>query len=341
MIMSNKLKQLFNSKIANRYVIAEIGNNHNGSINLAKKLIIQAKKAGADCVKFQTFSTESLFSKKSFLNNKKLKLDSDKYTLSLDSFKILKKFSTKNNIDFTATPFSNFEVDFLVDKLNLKFIKIASMDLNNYPFIDYISKKRIPIIISTGFGSKNEIEKAVRLLKKNRAKFILLHCVSEYPPIEKNMNISRISNLEKKFNCPVGFSDHTIGTLTSITALALGAKLIEKHFTLDKKMKGWDHAISSDPKELKEICNYAKKIKIILGTKEIFRVESKKKSIIFRRSIVAAKHLSKGKKVFFSDLNFKRPGDGLEPDKWKQIVGKTLKRNIKYDQQLFLKYFRK
>ena len=133
--MSKKYKDLFISKNHNKYIIAEIGNNHNGSINLAKKLIVQAKRSGADCVKFQTFSTTSLFSKKSLIRNKKLKSDSDKYTLKLNSFKLLKEFSLKHKIDFTATPFSKSEVDFLVDKLNLKFVKIASMDLNNYPLL--------------------------------------------------------------------------------------------------------------------------------------------------------------------------------------------------------------
>ena len=211
------------------------------------------------------------------------------------------------------------------------------MDLNNYPLIEYISKKKVSIIISTGFGSKNEIKKAISILKKNKIKFVILHCVSEYPPKNTKLNLLRIRELQKLFKCPVGFSDHTIGTSSSITALVLGAKIIEKHFTINKKMKGWDHAISSDPKELKEICDFSKKVNKILGKKKIFRVESTKYSRIFRRSIVAANDLYKDKKILFSDLAFKRPGDGLDPIMWKKIVGKTLKRRINYDNQILLK----
>ena len=334
--MSKKYKDLFISKNHSKYIIAEIGNNHNGSINLAKKLIVQAKRSGADCVKFQTFSTTSLFSKKSLSRNKRLKSDSDKYTLKLNSFKLLKEYSLKHKIDFTATPFSKSEVDFLVDKLNLKFVKIASMDLNNYPLIEYIAKKKVSVIISTGFGSKNEIQKAVNILKKNRIKFIILHCVSEYPPVDKNLNLLRIKQLKKLFNCPIGSSDHTIGTASSVTALALGARVIEKHFTINKRMSGWDHRISSDPEELKFICDYAYRIEKILGQRKIFRVEHKKNMLLFRRSIVAAKNLHKGKKIIFSDLDFKRPGDGLEPIKFKNLIGKILNKNINYDDQITL-----
>ena len=335
--MSRNFKNLFNKKKSKPYIIAEIGNNHNGSVSLAKKLIIEAKKSGADCVKFQTFSTHSLFSEKSFKNNKKLKNDSDKYTLKINDFKNLKIFAKKNKIDFTATPFSKQEVDFLIYDLNLKFIKIASMDLNNYPLIEYIAKKKVSVIISTGFGSKDEIKQAISILKKNKVKYIILHCVSEYPPKEEKLNLMRIKELIKLFKCPVGFSDHTIGTMASTTALVLGAKIIEKHFTLDKKMKGWDHSISSNPLELKMICDFSKIVKKILGKSKITRVEKLKNSKIFRRSIVAANNLKKGKKILFNDLNFKRPGDGLDPIMWKKIIGKRLKNNISYDKQILLK----
>ncbi len=339
--MIKKFLKILKARNSSPYMIAEIGNNHNGSVKLAKQLIIEAKKCGADCVKFQTFSTKSLFSKKSFIKNKKLKYQSDKYTLDLKTFKTLKNFAKKQKIEFTATPFSKLEVDFLVNTLKIKLIKIASMDLNNYPLIDYIAKKKIPILISTGFGSKIEIKKAISILKRNKAKFIILHCVSEYPPNNKNLNLLRIKEFEKIFSCPVGFSDHTIGTLTSITALALGAKVIEKHFTLNKKMEGWDHSISADPKELRQLCNYGKDVNKLKGSKKIFRVEQKKNLLLFRRSIVASKELSKNKKILFSDLDFKRPGTGLEPIDWKKIVGKRLNKKVLYDDQISLKDIKK
>ena len=319
------------------YIIAEIGNNHNGSLSLAKKLIIEAKKSGAHCVKFQTFSTTSLFSKKSFKNNLKLKKDSDKYTLDLNDFIILKNFADKKNIDFTATPFSVKEVDFLIKTLKVKIIKIASMDINNYPFIEYIAKSKKKIIISTGFGSEYEIKKAISILKKNKAKFSILHCVSEYPPQVSKLNLLRIPFFKKTFNVPVGFSDHTIGVDASLIALALGANIIEKHFTLNKEMKGWDHSISANPKELQIIKDFSKEINEKLGIEKIYRVESKKNTKQFRRSIVANKVINKGKKILFSDLSFKRPADGLEPAKWKMIVGKHSKKTIYYDDQILIK----
>ena len=181
--MKNSLiEKVFLKKNNYPYIIAEIGNNHNGSISLAKKLIIKAKKTGASCVKFQTFTTETLFSKKSFKKNKQLKNDSDNFTLKKkNDFKTLLKLSKKLKLDFCATPFSFAEVDFLINELKLKFIKIASMDINNYPFIEYIAKKKIPIIISTGFGSKKEIDTAIKIIKKYHKKIIILHCVAEYP----------------------------------------------------------------------------------------------------------------------------------------------------------------
>ena len=335
--MSFNFNKIINNRVSNPYIIAEIGNNHNGSLSLAKKLIIEAKKSGANCVKFQTFSTSSLFSKKSFKNNPQVKKDSDKYTLTLNDFITLKKFAQTKKIDFTATPFSIKEVDFLVNQLNVKLIKIASMDINNYPFIEYISKIKKPIIISTGFGNKYEIKKAISILKKNKAKFAVLHCVSEYPPKMNKLNLIRIPYLKKIFNVPVGFSDHTVGVESSLIALALGANIIEKHFTLDKKMKGWDHLISANPNELKIISNFSKNINKKLGVKNIYRVESEKSTKLFRRSIVANNIISKGKKILLSDLNFKRPGNGLEPSKLKMILGKRSKKIIYYDDQILLK----
>ena len=335
--MSKNFNKIFKNKNDTPYIVAEIGNNHNGSLSLAKKMITKAKKSGADCVKFQTFSTNSLFSKKSFNNNLQLKKDSNKYTLKLNDFIELKKFAKNQNIDFTATPFSTTEVNFLIKRLKVKLIKIASMDINNYPFIEYISKKKIPIILSTGFGSENEIKKAISILKKNKVKFAILHCVSEYPPKIKKLNLNRIPYLKKKFRVPVGFSDHTIGTDSSLIALTLGANVIEKHFTLNKNTKGWDHSISANPIEFKIITEFSKDINKKLGTNKIYRVETKKNTNLFRRSIVANKKINKGKKILFSDLNFKRPGDGLEPSHWKKIVGKYAKKTIEYDDQISFK----
>jgi len=322
------------------YIIAEIGNNHNGKMFLAKKMMLAAKKAGADCVKFQTFSTNSLFSKKFLEKNIRLRNQSNKYTLKLNDFITLKKYARTIKIDFTATPFSFKEADFLINKLKVKIIKIASMDLNNYPLIEYIAKKKVPVILSTGFGTNNEIKKAVFILKKKKVKFSLLHCISEYPPIDKKLNIKRIKSLAKSYSVPIGFSDHSIGFDASLTALALGAKIIEKHFTLNKKMDGWDHAISANPLELKIICNFSKKINSILGKSKIYRTETNSNVIKFRRSIVAAKNIKLGSKIKFVDLDYKRPGDGISPSEYKKLIGKKTKRNIDIDEQILPKHLR-
>ena len=322
------------------YIIAEIGNNHNGSIKLAKKTMILAKKNGADCVKFQTFSTNSLFSKQYLKKNIQLKKNSDKYTLKLNDFKNLQNFAKKINIDFVATPFSNKEVDFLAHKLKIKLIKIASMDINNYPFIEHIAKKKIPIILSTGFGSRSEIIKATLLIKKYKTKFAILHCVSEYPPQNNKLNLNRIKLLKKQFKVPIGFSDHTIGTSASVIAMTLGAKIIEKHFTLNKRMKGWDHSISADSKDLKYIANFSKNFNQMLGIKKIYRVESRKNTVIFRRSIVANDNIAKGEKITLSNLNFKRPGDGLNPGEAKKIIGKIALKKIIKDEKISLRFLK-
>ena len=320
------------NKEKNPYVIAEIGNNHNGSVELAKKMIIAAKQSGADCVKFQTFSTNSLFSKNFLEKNKDLKKDSDKFTLKLRDFEKLIKFAKKNKIHFTATPFSNIEADYLIDYLRIKFVKIASMDLNNHPFIEYVAKKKIPIILSTGFGTEKEINDSVKLIKKYNSNLAILHCVSEYPPQLKKLNLNRIKILKEKFKIPVGFSDHTIGVQASCIAMTLGAQIIEKHFTLNKKMKGWDHAISANIADMENICIFSKNLKKILGSKQIYRVEPEKKKNLFRRSIVANKYLNKGKIISLNDLNFKRPGNGISPDNYKKILGKITSKNIKKDE---------
>ena len=331
------IKKLFNNQSKETYLIAEIGNNHNGSIKLAKKMILSAKKNGADCVKFQTFSQKSLFTKNFLAKNLSLKKDVEKFVLKLNDFRLLKKFADKNNIDFAATPFSKQEVDYLIDKLKVNFVKIASMDINNHPLIEYISKKKIPIILSTGFGDKKEIMSAINILKKNKTRYIVLHCVSEYPPKNKDLNLSRISYLNRDLKVPIGFSDHTIGTDIPFAAISLGIKVLEKHFTLNKKMKGWDHAISMNPGELKKISSFKKKISEAMGKDKIYRVESKEKTNAFRRSIVAAKMINKGDKISLSDLDFKRPGDGLPPTQWKRVVGKKTKKTINYDEPIYLK----
>ena len=315
------------------YIIAEIGANHNGDMRLAKKLIVSAKKSGANCVKFQSFSTKNLFSAKSYQLNPKLKDEVSKYAISNFDLIKMKAYAEKLNLDFAVTAFSKEGADFLVEKLNVDFIKVASMDLNNLDFLEYISKKKKPIVLSTGLSNSSEIKEAVKTIKKaGNKRIVLLHCISSYPPRDNEINLNNIDSLSKTYPYPVGFSDHTIGTSISLAAIAKGACIIEKHFTLDKTMEGWDHKISADEKDMKILTKESKKVFIALGSYKRTRTEDKNTLGLFRRSIVAAKNIKKGE-VFTEELiDVKRPGTGLSPSSKKILIGKIAKRNISYDE---------
>jgi sialic acid synthase SpsE len=319
------------SKKKRPFLIAEIGSNHNGSMKLAKRMIISAKKSGADAVKFQTFTVSSLFSKIVFHKNEILKKEVEKYSLREKDIIFLSKLCKKNKIIFCATPFSNNEADFLINKIKVPFIKIASMDLNNYPFVEYLAKKKIPLLLSTGFASIKEIETAILIIRKYHKKIALLHCVAEYPPSDQILNLKKIEKLKKKFSVPIGFSDHTIGTSISLAAVALGAVIIEKHFTTNKKLKGWDHSISADPAEFSFISKESKKVFKAIENREFEVVESNKKKLIFRRSIVASRNIYKGEIINSSMISFKRPGTGIPPSEISSVIGKKVKRNIEFD----------
>ena len=253
------------------YIIAEIGSNHNGDMNLAKKMIDEAKRCGADCVKFQSWSKDTIFSEKVYQDNYFLKDDYrnrtdytlkeivDEYSINREDHYLLNEYCKKVGIDFNSTPFSKSEVDLLVDELDVPFIKIASMDLNNIPFLTYVAGRGKPVVISTGLCGLADVSDAVECLQKNGCqKIILLHCVSIYPPADDMVNLNNIDMLRNTFGCKVGYSDHTIGTVAPLLAMAKGVCIIEKHFTLDKSMVGWDHKVSANPEELKVICNAAK-----------------------------------------------------------------------------------
>jgi len=330
------------------YVIAEIGANHNGDMNLAVQLMNAAKEAGADCVKFQSWTKNSIFSKIKYEENYFLKDDyRDRSDYNLE--KIVEKFSTSKeelfelkstadelSIDFACTPFSSDEAKFLALDLNIPFIKIASMDVNNYPFLSFVAKLGKPIVLSTGLSSLSEIDRAVAVIEETgNKKLAILHCVSEYPPKDTDVNLLNIKTLQKCYpEYVIGFSDHSIGVCLPLASVAIGAKIIEKHFTLDKEMFGWDHKVSADSKELKQICNDGKRIAQALGTKRISTPETKERKSEFRRSIVTQKPIKKGQ-VFTDDaLTFKRPGTGIKPEFIDFILGRKASRDIGEDELL-------
>ncbi len=327
------------------YVIAELGSNHNGDMEIAKKLIYAAKEAGADCVKFQSWSKSTLFSKVKYEENYFLQDDYrnrtdytleeivDAYAISEDQLIKMKVYCDELNIDCTSTPFSNREVDFLVEELNTPFIKIASMDVNNYPFIQYIASKNRPIILSTGLSTLSEIDEAIRIIENaGNNQIVILHCVAIYPPNDQQINLKRIDTLQTAYpEYPVGFSDHSLGTCIPCAAVARGACLIEKHFTLKNEMEGWDHKISANPDQLKELVQNAKRVQLAIGSSRIKQVENQQRLNEFRRSIVAAKDISKGEIFTEEMLLFKRPGTGLPPGDAKYIIGKKAKTSIQQD----------
>ena len=335
------------------YVIAEIGANHNGDTALAVELMQSAKEAGANCVKFQSWTKDTIFSKAKYTDNYFLTddyRDRSDYTLE----QIVEKFSVSQRellelksvaddlcIDFACTPFSYEEAKFLALNLDLPFMKIASMDVNNYPFLDFVARLGKPIILSTGLSSLAEIDRAVTVIEDagNRA-LSILHCVAEYPPKDNDTNLMNIRTLQRCYpDYHVGFSDHSIGVCLPLASIAIGAKIIEKHFTLDKEMFGWDHKVSATPEELKQICVDGARIVNALGSERIMTPESAERKLEFRRSIVTSRPIKKGHVFTHEDLTFKRPGTGIKPEFVDFIVGRAASKDIGEDELLDLNDF--
>ncbi len=348
-IKLTKEKEIFN--FCKPYIIAELGSNHNGDMELAKKMIIEAKEAGADCVKFQSWSKDTIFASKKYEDNYFIADDYrdrtdytleeivEEYSISEDELLLMKKFADDIGIDCTSTPFSKQEADFLVDKMDTPYIKVASMDLNNYPFLEYLAKKGKPMIISTGLSELYEIDKAVKTIENTgNMQIVILHCVATYPPADKDVNLNNIKTLMHAYpDYPIGFSDHTLGTSIPLASVALGACLIEKHFTLDKKMEGWDHKVSATKDEMKEIVESSKRISDAMGSFRISATESDEKKREFRRSIVITKEMKKGEIIKAEDLDYKRPGGGFKPEMAEFLVGRTINKDLEYDHILTIK----
>jgi sialic acid synthase SpsE len=343
-----KIKLTSQKKVYNfcsPYIIAELGSNHNGDMDLAKKLIIDAKESGADCVKFQSWSKDTIFSRKKYEDNffvaddYRTRVDFtleqivDAYSISEEELLGMKKFADEIGIDCTSTPFSKKEADFLVDKMDAPFIKVASMDLNNYPFLEYLAKKGKPIVISTGLSELYEIDKAVKTIENTgNNQIVILHCVATYPPVDEDVNLNNIKTLMATYpQYPIGFSDHTLGTTIPLASVVLGACLIEKHFTLDKDMEGWDHKVSATKEELKEIVENAKRIASALGSFRITASETDEKKKEFRRSIVITREMKKGDIIKKEDIDYKRPGGGFNPEMTDFVIGRTINNNLEFD----------
>jgi N,N'-diacetyllegionaminate synthase len=317
-------------------VIAEIGVNHNGSISLAKKLIIQAKKAGANYAKFQTFKSENVFSiktpkaqyqiKKTNKNETALEM-AKKLELTFNEHKLLKKFCDKNKIKYLSTYHDIYSLKNCY--IDMDFMKISSGDLNNFPFILEIIKMKKPILLSTGASTMNEIKQTVDFIIKkgfSRKNLILMQCNSSYPTPIKDSNISVLNTYKNKFKTKVGFSDHTIDLEPAIVAVSHGASIIEKHFTLNQNLSGPDHKASLNPIQLKNMIIGIGKAILSIGDckKKITKSEKLNRKII-RKSIFSSKNIRIGEKFTMKNLQLMRPGNGLEPKKIFNLLGKKSK----------------
>lgn len=330
------------------YIIAEIGANHNGDMQLAKEMILSAKQSGADCVKFQSWTPDSLVSKEEYDKNQvytdskkkhfgSLKEMVEKYALTRANHFELKKYCDEIGVDFSSSPFSNAEIDLLIE-LDVPFIKIASMDINNHSLLRYAASTQKPLIVSTGMAQIGEIDEAIKIIEAaGNTQITLLHCISIYPPKFEDIHLRNIEMLSQTFGYPVGFSDHSIGIEIPLAAAALGATMIEKHFTTDKDLPGWDHLISADPTELSAIASGTRAIAKSLGSfQRVVSQDELNKRQKFRRSIVVNRDLPKGHKLQESDLLYKRPGTGISPNRSDLVIGRRLVNSIEKDTLLNL-----
>ena len=324
------------------YIIAEAGDNHNGDFNTALKLVDVAKRAGADCVKFQTFVTEEIISKYAEMAEYQKKNTGKEESqfemvkrleLSFDEFRKIKEYCDRVGIQFLSTPFDLKSVDFL-NELGVPFFKIPSGEITNYPYLIKIAHTGKPVVMSTGMCEPDEILAAINVLEKNGSgEITLLQCNTEYPTPLKDVNLYAMRTMKKMFGKKVGYSDHTKGIEVPVAAVALGACVIEKHFTLDKNMPGPDHKASLEPDELGRMVKNIRNIEIALGDGVKRVSESERKNIaIARKSIVARRNIQEGEILTEENLAVKRPGTGINPMQWMEVLGTRAVRDFKEDE---------
>ena len=316
------------------YFVAEFNTSHNGSVDTAKEMIRQAMEVGCDCVKFQSWSTESLYSKTYYDDNPIAKRFVKKFALNELELLDLAMYCKEVGISFASTPYSKQEVDFLIDQCDVPYIKVASMDLVTYPFLEYIAQKNVPIVLATGMSDLYEIKKAISVIEKAGSnKICILHCISIYPTESSSINLNNILGLREVFSkYPIGFSDHSLGCEMPIASVSLGAAMIEKHFTLDKTKIGMDNQMAMEPDEMKVMINQCRNVHTGLGNKDRIvsesEMEQRKK---MRRSIVVTHDMKAGTIFQPEDLDMKRPGTGIPPENAQELIGKKLKINIDKD----------
>ena len=323
------------------YIIAEAGVNHNGDINLAYKLVDAAKAAGVDCIKFQTFKSENLVSHtaKKAEYQKAATGDSSQQDmlkqleLSFGEFVSLKEYCDRKGICFLSTPFDFESIEFL-NSIEMPFWKIPSGEVTNYPYLVALAKTGKPVVMSTGMCEIQEVEDAIAVLRENGTSDIkLLHCNTEYPTPYEDVNLRAMKTLRDAFGVEVGYSDHTKGIEVPIAAVAMGAAVIEKHFTLDRNMEGPDHKASLEPQELKQMVDSIRHIEAALGSGDKRPSPSEKKNMaVARKSIVAAARIKAGDILTEENITVKRPGNGICPMRWKEVLGTRAVRDFEEDE---------
>ena len=326
-------------------IIAEAGVNHNGDIDKAKRLIDKAVEANVDYIKFQTFKTELCISKNAVkadyqIENTQNSSESQlemvkKLELSFEQFIELEKYCQQKGIKFLSTGFDTDSLNFLAG-LGVKIAKIPSGEITNLPYLRQVASLFPEVIISTGMATITEIKDAVKVLTDNgvsKDKITVLHCNTEYPTPMEDVNLKAMLHIQRELGVPVGYSDHTLGIEVPIAAVALGAMVIEKHFTLDKTLPGPDHKASLEPDELKAMVSAIRNIEKAIGgsgLKEVSKSEEKNKPIA-RKSIVAATNIAKGEVFSTKNLTVKRPGIGISPMQWDEVIGKEAKQSFQED----------
>ena len=324
------------NKLKKTFIIAEIGNNHEGSFNVACKLIKEAKKVGVDAVKFQTFETKNYINQNDFERFKRLK----KFELTKEEFYKLSLLAKNNNLKFISTPFDINSAIFL-NKI-VDYFKIASGDNNYYQLIEQVLKFKKNTIISTGLLNFKEIinlYKFIKLLKFNNSKIAFLHCVSSYPTKDKEANLLSISFLKKEFPFTIGYSDHTLGIHAAIAATVIGAKIIEKHFTLDNNYSKFrDHQLSLNPVNMKHLVDSIRSVEYMMGKEQkIIQLSEKKNLSSMRRSLYLSKNINKNSKIKAKDVSIVRPFVSLQPLDLNKVIGKTAKVNLDINMPFFLR----
>jgi len=331
-------------------IIAEAGVNHNGKLKFGKKLIDEAKKAGADIIKFQTYKAKKLTTKNAprFWNwQGELKKNGSQYDSysNLDSFnkneyRQLINYCKKKKIEFLSTPFDEESANMLVE-IGMKGFKVASCDITNHPFLEFLAKKKLPILLSSGASSINDIKEAVRIIKKNdNEKILIMQCTLCYPTKPQDANLLAINDIKRNFpKYLVGLSDHTLGIEIASASVLYGVSAIEKHFTFNKKLlKSADHWLSVDPRELKKLVKNVRTINLSMGNGKKIALKCENQARKFaRRSIVANKKITKGEVLTKNKIYFKRPGTGISPSLLKKVLGKRAKKEITYDKLITFK----